>query len=50
MISLLAVIVNFLNNEQDDTPINPLIPNSSNYVQNMGYYGESHVEVTEGKC
>ena len=42
----LAVIVNFLNNEQDDTPINPLIPNSSNY---MGYYGESHVEVTEEK-
>ena len=47
--SLLAVIVNFLNNEQDDTPVNPLISNSSNYIQSMGYYGESQVEVTEGK-
>ena len=39
--------MNFLNDEQDDTPINPFTIFIE--LQTMRYYSESHVEATEGK-
>ena len=44
--SLLSIIVKFLNDEQDATPINPSTPYSSNY---KGYDCESHVVVYRSK-